>query len=209
MRRNCAGKRRMKHSRGSSITIRSMRRDDCAVISQAFARQGWNKPTEQYLQYEQEAQKGRRDVLIAECGGEFAGYVTIVWESNYPPFREAGIPEIVDFNVLIKFRRKGIGTALMDAAEWRISHRSPTAGIGVGLTPDYGAAQVLYARRGYVPDGRGAMSHGQYITYGSSITVDDDLTICLTKKLDTFAFGGIFGDAGLSRDSAQPKKSGG
>lgn len=174
----------MKHSGSSTVTIRNLRRDDCAVISQAFALQGWNKPTEQYLRYEQEMLEGRRDVLIAECGGEFAGYVTIVWESDYPPFREAGIPEIVDFNVLIKFRRQGIGTALMDEAERRISRRSPIAGIGVGLTPDYGAAQVLYARRGYVPDGRGAISHGQYITYGSTITVDDDLTICLTKKLD-------------------------
>ncbi|MEZ4847287.1 MAG: GNAT family N-acetyltransferase [Bacteroidia bacterium] len=63
------------------------------------------------------SEEGSRDIIIAELNGEFAGYLTIKWESNYIPFKEKAIPEIVDFNVLKKFQRKGIGTALMDEAE--------------------------------------------------------------------------------------------
>ena len=109
--------------------------------------------------------------------------MTVVWESDYPPFRDAGIPEIVDFNVLIKHQRLGIGTALLDEAERRIAVRSPVAGIGVGLTADYGAAQVLYVRRGYIPDGRGMTQAGRAIRNGEQITVDDDLAIYFTKRL--------------------------
>lgn len=153
------------------------------MISAAFSLQGWNKPTEQYQQYFNEIQAGTREVLVAEAEDEFAGYLTIVWESHYPPFLEAGIPEIVDFNVLKKFQRQGIGSMLMDAAEARIFERSPLAGIGVGLAPGYGEAHVLYVKRGYVPDGRGVTSHGRYILYGDVIVVDDDLVLYFTKRL--------------------------
>ncbi len=132
------------------ITLRELTASDCPRISRAFAEQGWTKPTSQYEGYLREQASGVRSVIVAVAGGQFAGYLTIVWLSEYPPFREKGIPEIVDFNVLLKYRRKGIGTRLMDAAEQMIRLRSPIAGIGVGLTADYGAAQVLYVKRGYV-----------------------------------------------------------
>jgi hypothetical protein len=37
----------------------------------------------------------------------FAGYACILWRSGYEPFRQAGIPEIADFNVLPAHRRRG------------------------------------------------------------------------------------------------------
>lgn len=163
--------------------LRPLTLEDCPAISHAFAMQGWQKPTQQYLDYFHEASEGKREVIVADVNGEFAGYLTIVWESGYPPFHEDGIPEIVDFNVLKKFQRQGIGTLLMDAAEGKIAERSPVAGIGVGLTPDYGAAQILYIERGYIPDGRGVFSHGRFVSYGDMIPVDDDFTLCLTKTL--------------------------
>ncbi len=57
------------------------------------------------------------------------------------------------------------------------------AGIGVGMTPDYGAAQRLYVLRGYVPDGRGLHYRGHHIEYGEGITVDDSLVFYLSKEL--------------------------
>jgi ribosomal protein S18 acetylase RimI-like enzyme len=166
-----------------TVLVRTMRAEDAAMVAAAFAAQGWYKPVEQYTRYLEESAQGRRVVLLAERGGEFAGYVTVVWESDYPPFRESGIPEIVDFNVLIKHQRCGIGTALLDEAERRIAVRSPVAGIGVGLTADYGAAQVLYVKRGYIPDGRGTIQHGRAVRHGEQVTIDDDLAICFTKRL--------------------------
>jgi ribosomal protein S18 acetylase RimI-like enzyme len=175
----------MKPSAFPSPILRPLVDADCTLISQDFARQGWRKPVEQNQAYLREAAQGRREILVAEVDGAFAGYLTIVWESDYLPFQQAGIPEIVDLNVLQKFQRRGIATTLLDAAEGRIAERAQIAGIGVGLTADYGPAQALYVKRGYVPDGRGAVSHGAFIRYGESISVDDDLVLYLTRVLET------------------------
>ncbi|HAJ35931.1 MAG TPA: hypothetical protein DCL15_09580 [Chloroflexi bacterium] len=164
-----------------NVALRALRAEDPEMIAAAFAAQGWRKPATQYLAYLRQQEAGARDVIVAEVAGDFAGYVTIVWESDYLPFRVAGIPEIVDLNVLIKYRRQGIATALLDRAERRISKRACVAGIGVGLTADYGAAQILYVKRGYRPDGRGLAARGVALQSGDQATVDDDLTLHLTK----------------------------
>lgn len=170
------------------ISLRDINNADPGIIAEAFRLQGWDKPEKQYIRYLEEHRSGVRTVLVAEAGldqktREFAGYLTIVWRSNYPPFRAANIPEIVDFNVLIKFRRLGIGSALMDKAEKLISLRSSIAGIGVGLTPDYGPAHILYIKRGYIPDGKGLYYHHHHLQYGETCTVNDELTLMFTKKL--------------------------
>ncbi len=126
--------------------------------------------------------QGKRVILVAEYDGQFAGYITIVWESDYPPFREVSIPEIMDFNVLIKYQRRGIGTRLIDEAEKQIVVHSPIAGIGVALTPDYGAAQILYVKRGYIPDGRGVFQHGRYLKATDQVIVDN-LVLYLSKNV--------------------------
>lgn len=64
----------------SQIAIREMSMEDCEIISSAFLSQGWNKPITQYYTYWQEMQDGKRVILLAEYNGQFAGYVTIVWE---------------------------------------------------------------------------------------------------------------------------------
>jgi ribosomal protein S18 acetylase RimI-like enzyme len=163
--------------------IRNMRFDDCNVISSVFKLQGWEKPVEQYEKYYQEVLEQRRDVIVVEFEGEFVGYLTIVWESEYTPFREQRIPEIVDLNVLLKFRNRGFASKLIDEAERRIAKRCDYAGIGVGLLPDYGLAQRLYVKRGYIPDGNGVWSKGRFINYGTEVVMDDDIALYLKKKL--------------------------
>ncbi|MDX1933664.1 MAG: GNAT family N-acetyltransferase, partial [Capsulimonadales bacterium] len=111
------------------------------------------------------------------------GYLNIVWLPEYGPFREDGIPEIQDFNVAAGFRRQGIGSGLMDEAERCCLLRSSTVGIAVGLDPDYGPAQRLYVRRGYVPDGRGLHYGNRPVRWGETVTVDDSLILYLTKSL--------------------------
>jgi ribosomal protein S18 acetylase RimI-like enzyme len=89
----------------------------------------------------------------------------------------------MDFNVLPKFRRMGIGTHLIDTVEAEIAKTGPVAGIGVGLTPDYGAAQRLYVLRGYVPDGNGLTYQSHPVRHGQAIKADDNLVLYLTKEL--------------------------
>jgi len=166
------------------LKIRELTAADAQVIHRAFIAQGWHDKTEeQYHRYYMETMRGERVVLVAEDEAGLAGYVTIVWASDYAPFRESGISEIVDFNVLLRCRRRGIGSALLDEAERRIAERSPVAGIGVGLTSDYGAAHILYVRRGYIPDGRGLWQAGRTLQYGDSAIVNDDLALYFTRAL--------------------------
>jgi GNAT superfamily N-acetyltransferase len=156
---------------------------DIPEITKAFEELGWNKPASQYERYLVEQVFKIREMYVALVKGQFSGYITICWQSNYGPFREKNIPEIMDFNVLPKFRRMGIGTQLMDRAESEILKVSPVAGIGVGMPPDYGAAQRLYVLRGYVPDGNGLYHKGKPIKHGEAITADDNLALYLMKEL--------------------------
>lgn len=163
--------------------IRPLQTSDPAPIAAAFAAIGWAKPREQYERYLAEQEAGERDVFVAWAGDVFAGYVTLNWHPAYPPFQAAGIPVIEDFNVLPAFRRRGIGSALMDAAEAAAAERTGTVGIGAGLDPDYGPAQRLYVRRGYVPDGRGITWRNRTVAYRDQVLVDDDLVLWFTRSL--------------------------
>ncbi len=171
------------------LTIRPLEPADIVPIAAAFAALGWDKPASQYEKYLSEQESGDRVALVALLGVqnlqilEFAGYVTISWQSGYPSFREQNIPEIMDFNVLPQFRRQGIGARLMDAVEQRVATMGSMVGIGVGMTADYGAAQRMYVKRGYVPDGRGLFSRGAPVQYGQTVPVDDDLVLYFTKNL--------------------------
>lgn len=166
-----------------NIHFRELNENDPEVISNSFKDQGWEKPVDLYLRYLEEQRNGDRVSIIAEVDGIFSGYVNVLWNSYYPSFNEKAIPEINDFNVLVKYHRQGIGSKLMDKAEEIIKERSDIAGIGVGLFSDYGNAQILYAKRGYIPDGRGIHNGEQYVGYGESVIIDDDVSLYLTKKL--------------------------
>ncbi len=166
-----------------NLSLQKIRKDHCQVISEAFSQQGWHKPKAQFETYLHYQEEGLRDIIIAELDGVFAGYLTILWQSDYIPFQKRGIPEIVDFNVLQKYQRLGIGSALMDEAERRMKAVSAYAGIGFGLSQDYGPAQILYIKRKYIPDGRGLVQNSQPLQYGDLVTINDDLVFYLIKEL--------------------------
>ncbi|HYK29796.1 MAG TPA: N-acetyltransferase [Streptosporangiaceae bacterium] len=165
--------------------IRAMDESDPETISTAFTALGWHKPRTLFQRYLAEQERGHRLAFVAEWRGEFAGYVTLVWVSDYRPFADRQVPEISDLNVLPACRRQGIGNALLDRAESAASSRSTVVGLGVGLSADYGAAQRIYARRGYLPDGRGVMYNNQPVQPGTTICIDDDATLMLTRLLLT------------------------
>jgi GNAT superfamily N-acetyltransferase len=109
--------------------------------------------------------------------------VTLRWKSNYPPFRDAGIPFIQNIEIRYDLRGQGWGGQVLAAVERLASQRSNTIGICVGLTDAYGPAQRLYAKCGYIPDGRGACHRFTPLTQGQTLTLNDDHLIWLTKDL--------------------------
>jgi GNAT superfamily N-acetyltransferase len=122
--------------------------------------------------------------LVAAHGHDVIGYVAIVWKSNFAGFRSRNTPLVHQIAVAGPYRRRGVATSLMDAAEQLARDRGiATLGITAGLSSEYGPAQRLYGRRGYVPDGRGACQGQQPLRKGMHVTVDDDLIIWLTKDL--------------------------
>ncbi len=86
--------------------------------------------------------------------------------------------------MLQRYRRLGVATNLLDYLERIAARRSPTVGLGVGLYADYGAAQRIYVRRGYLPDGRGVMYANQPVSAGRTVALDDNTTLMFTKQLD-------------------------
>jgi GNAT superfamily N-acetyltransferase len=169
----------------SAIAVEITRLDErtVAALVAAFCVPGWNKPPDQYPRYLDEQDRGVIVCFVASVGGELAGYLKVVWEPGYPPYRDEGIPEIQDLNVLDRFRRRGVASRLLDRAEAEVATRSPIVGIGVGLHSGYNAAQRLYVLRGYVPDGLGVTYQNRPVRDREVVTFDDELVLHFTKTL--------------------------
>lgn len=121
--------------------------------------------------------------ILAYAGADPVGTVTVRWNPRYPPFRDASIPFIQNIEIRYDLRGQGYGSHVLEAVEQLIARRSSKAGICVALFDAYGPAQRLYARRGYIPDGRGACHRFTPLRHGDTIVLDDDHLLWLVKDL--------------------------
>lgn len=167
----------------NDISIEPVVPEQVAEVIELFAREVYPGSREDAEQHFGDHLSGGGDSFLARVDGRLAGYVTIRWQSHNAAFGEAGIPLIHHLAVFEQYQRRGIATMLMDAAEKLIADRSTYAGITVGLFDSYGPAQRLYARRGYIPDGRGACQAHRPLRLGESVVVGHDLIIWMTKEL--------------------------
>jgi GNAT superfamily N-acetyltransferase len=135
----------------AKYSIRTINDDDLPRILASFY---WQK-REQWERYFEENRRGERVTLVAIQDDRVVGYSNLMWQSDYEPFRAAGIPEIDNMHVLDEYQRQGIATAFITAAE-AIAARAGKTTIGIGVTPteQYAAAQRLYPHLGFIPDGR-------------------------------------------------------
>jgi GNAT superfamily N-acetyltransferase len=164
------------------LTIRRIGAGDPVTMAAAFRAIGWYSKSESLFErYRAEQDGGDREVLLAREGSVFTGYVTVQWAPKYRPLAASGTPEVQDLNVLPSFRRRGIGTQLIVAAERVVRERSGRVGIAVGLHPGYNGAQRLYGILGYVPDGNGITAANRAVAEGESIVLGDDVVLHLEK----------------------------
>jgi GNAT superfamily N-acetyltransferase len=140
----------------------------------------WLKYFERCLE---ENKSCKRITFVASYDGKIAGYVNVIYLSEYPNFAEKNIPEINDLYVGSLFRRQGVGRALVEACEKHAAGAYEFIGLGVGLYKDYGTAQKLYTEMGYILDGHGLMYKNCEVPPGRDVFVDDDLLLYLYKKL--------------------------
>ena len=146
----------MEYYKDGKITIRDLEEADAELIADGERKQGWDASADKYHTRLKDAAQGRAVALAAEYEGCVAGYINVYLECTGGAYQGKGLPEIVDFGVLQKYRRHGIGTKLMDTAEKIAARYGDTVCLGVGLHQGYGSAQRMYVKRGYVPDGSGA-----------------------------------------------------
>ncbi len=165
------------------ITIRDMEYADAQAITDAEIEQGWDASVEKYQRRLEDQRMGKAISLVAECLGRPVGYINIYPDSAWGAFGGKGYPEIVDFGVLEKYRKKGIGSALMDAAEEIAAKYADTVYLGVGLHHGYGSAQRMYVKRGYIPDGSGVWYQDKICEPYEDCKNDDDLVLYLSRKL--------------------------
>lgn len=167
----------------NGILIRDMRQSDARIIADEEITQGYNDDAEKYEMRLKDQSSGKSISLVAEYNGNIAGYINIYPDSEWGAFAGQGYPEIVDFGVLAKYRRKGIGSKLMDIAEQIASEYAGIVYLGVGLHSGYGSAQRMYIKRGYIPDGTGVWYRDKVCGQYAKCCNDDDLVLYFSKKL--------------------------
>lgn len=137
-----------------------------------------------WQKYLQMQNSNERVVSIVEKDNQAIGIATLKFKSDYPAFRNHKIPEINDLLIAKEHRKLGYGTALIASLEIIAKTAGyKTIGIGVGLYKDYGNAQRLYFKLGYIPDGNGVSYKEHLVVPGNKYPVDDELILWLTKKL--------------------------
>ncbi len=168
----------------NELMIRSMEEADARIFTDEETAQGWHTDISKFEARLRDQSEGKCVSLTAVYKGQPAGYVNVYLTGLGGAFCGKGFPEIVDFGVLEKYRRKGIGSKLMDAAEEIAGQHADTVWLGVGLHSGYGSAQRMYVKRGYIPDGTGVWYQGKPCAqYETEIANDDDLVLFLSKSL--------------------------
>ncbi len=168
---------------GDDLLIRNLEQTDIPMIASEEIAQGWHDTTEKYEMRFRHQAEGKGVALVAEYKGNAAGYINVYSISECGPFVDKEYPEIVDFGVLVKYRRNGIGSKLMDIAERIASGYSDVVCLGVGLHSGYGSAQRMYVKRGYIPDGTGVWYGKEACKPYADYCNDDDLILYMSKKM--------------------------
>jgi GNAT superfamily N-acetyltransferase len=160
-----------------------MDRTDADIFVAAELAQGYHVSVDKYLTRLRDAAAGECIALSAEFDGEPAGYINVYFGPHAGPFTERDICCIVDFGVLDTYRRRGVGSALMDAAEAIAAGRGDEVCLGVGLHSGYGSAQRMYVKRGYIPDGSGVWFNDAVCPPYAACENNDDLILHMSKRL--------------------------
>ena len=157
---------------GGGIDIRELTDDDVARIGERL-------PLARYPNHQ--------TYLVAWDGGEPLGHAHIAWERT-----SLGVPEIQDVFVREDRRRRGVATALAQAAETlAVERRHARVSLSYGIAND--AARRLYEGLGYRDAGLAPEPVRGLIRVRTGILEVDDVLIHLVKDLPV--------DFGTSRSS--------
>ena len=167
-----------------NVVIRDIEMADIEALTAAEIAQGWHwASTEKTASRLPARDAGECVVMVCEYEGEPAGSVSLYWNAEWGAFKDMHIPEIVDFSVLMKYRRRGLGHIMMNVCEQLAATGCDKVCLGVGLYRDYGTAQRMYVKRGYVPDGSGVWYNYQPAPEYGMVENGDGLVLYMMKEL--------------------------
>jgi GNAT superfamily N-acetyltransferase len=168
----------------AAIAIAQMQHSDLDALLATDGGAWWQRDRDIWIQRLDAQDQRQMHIALAFLDGAVAGYGYLKFVSSYDRFAASGIPEIGDLRVAERCRNGGIATRMISYLEG-VSRMNGArkVGLAVGLYADYGPAQRLYVRLGYAPDGQGITYRSEPIPAGTSIRVDDDLTLWLVKPL--------------------------
>lgn len=165
------------------LQIRTMEEKDAKIIYDTYKSYDWHPDLNIYLNYHKEQLENKRKVFIAVYEGEVAGLCTLVLNPEEGPFGGKGIPEIVDLCVFFNRHNLGIAGKLLDVIEEEAGKLCDRVYLAVGVHSGYGAAQRIYVKRGYIPDGSGVWYKGKQLGQYEPCVNDDDLLLFFSKEL--------------------------
>lgn len=166
----------------SNISVRRMTYNDIPFICEAYDNKSENDAA--YLKRQLESQDKQECIaLLALYNEHVAGYVLLYYKCRWGGLANCNIPSVVDLIVFEKYRREKIATVLMDVAEDIAKKYCNKVYLDVCLNAEYGPAQRLYAKRGYIPDGKGVYYEGKVCETDADCKNNDELTLCLVKNL--------------------------
>jgi len=110
------------------------------------------------------------------------GYAILNHKPKYAPYHRLGLAEIQDVFVLPEYRGRGVASALIHYCEGQTDRDA--IGISVPVSADYGIAQRLYIKMGYIPDGHGVTYDRQPVSPHTAVKCDENLCLMLVKDLN-------------------------
>lgn len=168
--------------RSGNIAVRRMNRGDIPLVCKADGDE--SEKNKVYLSNQLANQEKQECcAFLALYEGEIAGYVFLYYRCKWGGLGNSNIPGIVDLIVFEKYRKRGVATALLDTAEKIAKAYGDKVYLDVCLGSKYGPAQRLYAKRGFIPDGRGVYYNGTVCEANAICRNDEELTLCLIKEI--------------------------
>ncbi len=166
------------------LRIAPLTAGDIPEIVAADGSDWWQRDPAYWQTCLDEQSRGRRSTAVAFEEAAVVGSGHLKFSPEYEGFRASGTPEISDLRVSERCRRQGVATALiLHFGRAAMSASCRTIGIGVGLSEGYGAAQRLYAKLGFMPDGRGITQDNVRVFPGDTVRADDSLVLWLVRDL--------------------------
>jgi GNAT superfamily N-acetyltransferase len=167
----------------SEVSIRPIKKIEIEVINTMFKGQWKNK----HLQRLEKQERGDAVYLFAWIKDLPAGHLFLKWKGSADEFvhskTKEEIPDIEDLFVLDEYRKKGIGSLLLDFAD-SLARDKGFRKTGLSVSVDDSMVKNMYLKRGFVDAGFGNYEESYSFTEEDGKTYSwKEICIYLIKEL--------------------------